>query len=210
MCFPPKASKIFDNNLKCIVEFKATDEKVGESFGTAEFLSDDGILITNAHVATYSSLGIIKTFENYFIRFSNEDIYRKVILIKYDLTIDIAVLKFNDTDYKYKPIKLGDSTIISHGDKVYAIGNAMNHGLSITQGIISIPSINIEYQQKTRNVIQCDITITEGSSGGALLDKFGRLIGITTFRTKDNHGTIIYGIAYAVPVNIILEFVDVS
>ncbi|UKI50761.1 MAG: S1C family serine protease [Clostridium sp.] len=73
---------------------------------------------------------------------------------------------------------------ISSGDKVYAIGNGMNHGIGINEGIISLPQVNIEYENNVRNVIQCDLIINEGNSGGALLDSKGRLIGITTFRLK--------------------------
>ena len=48
-------------------------------------------------------------------------------------------------------------------------------------------------------VIQCDIVITSGSSGGALLDENGQLIGLTTFRVKDQNGYIVYGVGFAIP-----------
>lgn len=68
--------------------------------------------------------------------------------------------------------------------------------------------MNIIYEEKTRAVIQCDLTIAQGNSGGALLDKKGRLVGITTFRTKDNSGNVIYGIVYCIPINIVLNNIN--
>ena len=65
---------------------------------------------------------------------------------------------------------------LKSGQKVYAIGNGMNHGLGISEGIISLPSTFIKIDEVVREFIQCDLTITNGNSGGALLDSKGRLI----------------------------------
>lgn len=203
----PKASKIYQNNLQSIVEVKASSETVGESFGTAEFIDKDGTLITNAHVATYTQLGTVNVFEEYSIRFAAEEEYRKAELVKYDTALDIAVLRLEDTSCEFAPIKTGDSSTLRSGDKVYAIGNTVNYGLSISQGMVGMPLIKIEYAGVIREVIQCDLTIAEGNSGGALLDERGRLLGITTFRTKDNAGNVIYGLAYCIPIHIVMEYV---
>lgn len=84
----------------------------------------------------------------------------------------------------------------------------MNHGIGITEGVVSLPQINIEYEDTIRNVIQCDLIINEGNSGGALLDERGRLIGITTFRLKDNMGNIIYGVAFCIPINMVIDYLN--
>ena len=65
----------------------------------------------------------------------------------------------------------------------------------------------VELDGLTRNVIQCDLTIAAGNSGGALLNDNGELIGITTFRTKDMSGNVIYGIVYCIPVNTVLGYI---
>ena len=52
-----------------------------------------------------------------------------------------------------------------------------------------------------------DLTIAQGNSGGALLNEKGKLIGITTFRTKDNSGNVIYGIVYCISINIVLDYI---
>lgn len=204
---PPSPKRIFNDSVKSIVELKASSEGLGTGYGTAEFIDNEGTLVTNAHIVTYTQLGKVNTFKNYSIRFASEEEYRKAELLKYDTEKDIAVLKLSDPTASFQAIKLGNSDKLSFGDKVYAVGNGSNYGLSLTQGIISIPKINVEYENKKREVIQCDLTISSGNSGGALLDEKGRMIGITTFRTKDNSGNIIYGLAYCIPINIVMDFV---
>ena len=82
----------------------------------------------------------------------------------------------------------------------------LNNWLSITEGIISIPQINIEYEGINKIVIQWDLVINEGNSGGALINKKGQLIGITTFRLKDDKGNIIYGVAFCIPIQKGVEY----
>jgi len=200
------ANEIYTQCLNNVVEVKAESDDVGESFGTGVILTSDGTLVTNAHVVTYTRLGVADEFDNYYIRFSFENDYRAVSLEKYDADLDLAVLKLSD-DVNLKPITTGDSDFLKAGDKVYAVGNAANYGIGIFEGIISIPLLNIELEEVTRSVIQCDLTIAQGNSGGALLSEKGELIGITTFRTKDNSGNVIYGIVYCIPVNTVTEYV---
>jgi len=198
---------IFQNSIYSVVEIKATTESVGESFGTAVFVKSDGTLITNAHVVTYQQLGETYTFDNYYIRFSFEEDYREVSLVKYDSNLDLAVMQLNDTNCIFKALTTKDSSSLNNGDEVIAIGNLNNSGLSFTKGYISNSSMNVIYEDVTRNVIQCDITIANGNSGGALLDENGKLIGITTFRLRDTQGNIIYGISYCIPINTVLTYI---
>ena len=205
LVFKIDANKVYNNDIQSIVEVKAVKEDIGESFGTGEIIKGDGTIITNAHVVTYTRLGITNEFDNYYIRFANEEDYREVSLLKYDSDLDLAVLKLDDV--KVKVLKTADSSKINSGDKVYAIGNTSNKGIGISEGIISVPLVNIIYEEKTRAVIQCDLTIAQGNSGGALLNEKGKLIGITAFRTKDNSGNVIYGIVYCIPINIVLDYI---
>ena len=206
--YPLKPDKLFEQSMQSIVELKAVSENAGESYGTAVCIESSDVLVTNAHVVTYSKMGENIEFDEYYIRIADEEEYRTVSLVKYDIDTDIAVLKVDDPNTDLKPIKIGNSDKLSFGDEVYAIGNGSNYGLAITQGIISMPKLNIEYEDKIREVIQSDITIASGNSGGALLDDRGRLIGMTSFRTKDNQGNIVYGLVYSIPINMIVEYVN--
>lgn len=201
--------EIYSDSLLSVVEIKAETSDVGESFGSAVFVSDDGTLVTNAHVVTFSEEGETKTFDSILIRFAFENDYRAVTLVKFDTDLDIAVLKLKDTNCKFKAMKIADSSKIKAGNTVYAVGNLNNVGISITSGMVSNKSLNVEYNGKTRNVIQCDLVIAEGNSGGALINQRGELVGLTTFRLKDSttEKHVIYGICYCVPANKVVEYI---
>ena len=202
----PTSTEVFEKSIQSIVELKAYSQDIGESFGTAVCIGDDGVFVTNAHVVTYTRLGIEYQYEEYYLRFAHEEDYRKAELKKFDGEKDIAVLQLIDNTAKTRAIKIGNSDNLRFGERVYAIGNGSNYGLSITRGIVSIPKVNIEYDKNTREVIQCDLTISSGNSGGALLNQKGKLIGITTFRTKDSLGDVVYGIVYSLPINQVLNY----
>lgn len=202
---PIDSTEIFKNNIDSVVEVKASASDIGESYGSGVIYSSDGYLITNAHVVSYTTLGEIKTFETYEIRFAKDEDYMEAEFVKMDNELDLAILKIKD-DIKYSPISFSKDTY-TYGDIVYAIGNTSNYGIGISCGIISVPEVNIIYNEISRKVIQADIDIASGNSGGALLDKKGRLIGITTFRTKDLSNTVNYGFAYSIPVRIVKEYI---
>ena len=200
--------RIYDKSLQSVVEVKAYTKDVGESFGSAVLMKTDGTLVTNSHVVTYSKLGETKAFDEISIRFANSDKYISVTLVKYDVLRDLAVLKIKDkNNKKLSAIKTGDIKKVKSGDEVFAIGNLSNYGIGITKGHVSVPKINIIVDGNKKEAIQCDITIVSGSSGGALVNRNGKLIGITTFRTKDNLGNVIHGIGYVIPINRVLEYI---
>ena len=203
---PENASGVFNKAKNSVVEVKAETEDVGTSYGTGVIVSSDGEIVTNAHVITYKELGQSVQFEKIFIRFIDEQDFRQVQIVKYDIDLDIAVLKLN-CDRKIKPIKIGNDLNLDYGDSVYAIGNMSNYGLSFTSGKVAIPHVNVTYNGITRNVIQCDLTISDGNSGGALINSKAELVGITTFRLKDKSNNVIYGISYCIPINTVMEYI---
>ncbi len=203
---PISASGIFSICQNSVVEIKAETDDVGASYGTGVIFANDGTIVTNAHVITYKRLGKSYIFDKIFLRLIDEQSFRSVSIVKYDLELDIAVLKLSD-ETKLIAIRIGDDSELDYGDRVYAIGNMSNYGISFTIGSISIPHIDVTYNEFTRNVIQCDLTISDGNSGGALVDEDGRLVGITTFRLKDQTNNIIYGISYCIPINKVMEYI---
>lgn len=198
------ANQIFYDSLDSIVELMA-ESSTQKSYGTAVFI-DNHILVTNSHVITYKSDGELVPYESLYIRLAKDEDYREVSLVKYDEDLDIAVLQLADTDADGKSFDIADSDTLDFGDKVYAIGNSMNGGLSISEGIIGIPDVFIEYEGTTREAIQADITIASGNSGGALVNSKGELVGITSFRIKDSSGEVVYGTAYSIPINQVMSY----
>ncbi len=203
--FSKNNSKIFYKNINSIVEIKAHSNEMGSSFGSGVIYKDSGYILTNAHIISFFKDGNPRNFEEVSIRFTKDDNYTKVHIYKVDYKNDLAILKI-ENNHKYQAIKFSSKKIL-YGDNVYAIGNTSNYGLGISRGVISIPRLFIKYENTTRTVIQVDINISSGNSGGALLDNKGSLIGITTFRTKDEKGKINYGFVYAIPIDIINDFI---
>ena len=204
----PSPDKIYSKSLSSVVELRAYSENMGESHGSAIFVDEKGTLVTNAHVVTNIKGDEYKSFDTYEIRFATEEEYHFVELIAYDTDIDLAILRLKDESCIYEPIKMKEEISLYSGENVYAIGNSMDYGVSISEGIVGIPLLEIEYQGKVRQVIQCDITITEGNSGGALLNEKGELVGITTFRMKDDDGEIVYGLSYSIPFNEVEKYLN--
>lgn len=203
---PLSAGGIFNIAKDSVVEIMAETEDVGVSYGSGVIVAKNGTIVTNAHVITYKDLGQSYAFDKISIRLIDEQDFREVNIVKYDLDLDIAVLKLT-CNRNLKAIKIGDDSKLDYGDKVYGIGNMSNYGISLTTGYVAIPHINVIYNEITRNVIQCNLTISDGNSGGALIDQDGKLVGITTFRLKDQTNNIIYGISYCIPVNTVMEYI---
>ena len=198
--------RIFKTASTFVIELKA-ESGVGTSYGSGVIINQDGKIITNAHVVTYSQAGEINTFDTYWARFINQEDYLPLTLLNYDTDKDLAILQFTQEQSNLSYATMS-STALETGDTVYAVGNSQNYGISLTQGIISIPRINSLYEEQEKTVIQSDLIITAGNSGGALLNSKGQLIGITTFRTKDLQGNIVYGLAYSIPNDIITSYIN--
>src|SRR5690606_11097016 len=95
---------------------------------------------------------------------------------------DIAVLKIEAATSALTPLPLGDSSQLSVGRKVLAIGNPFGLDATLTTGVVSALGREIESpnQRKISNVIQTDAAINPGNSGGPLLNSRGELIGVNT------------------------------
>ncbi len=116
---------------------------------------------------------------------------------------DLAVVQIHAPADKLKPIAVGTSGDLKVGQKAYAIGNPLGLSLSMTTGIISSLNRIIESPSgsKISHVIQTDAAINPGNSGGPLLDKSGRLIGVTTSIATTNGSGGNIGIGFAIPVD---------
>ena len=113
---------------------------------------------------------------------------------------DIALLKINsDTDFEYAVFGDSDSTEI--GEWVLAVGNPFNLTSTVTAGIISAKSRNLDPTGRTtQSYIQTDAAVNFGNSGGALVNTRGELIGINTLIQSMTGGYV--GYSFAVPSNL--------
>ena len=179
-------------------------ERIGT--GSGVIVSPDGYIITNNHVIDgYSEIEIT----------TNNNKSYKASLIGTDPGTDIAVLKINN-DSMLPYISFGDSDNTKIGEWVLAVGNPFNLNSTVTAGIISAKSRDLnKYDNKNESYIQTDAAVNKGNSGGALVNTNGQLIGINTAISSVTGGFV--GYSFAVPSNVarkvfedIIEFGDVQ
>lgn len=199
------SADVFDHVKYSVAEVKADDSEQVTSYGTAVCL-ENNLFITNAHVIFSEESGKPRPYDSIFLRMYQDGDYLPARIIRYDIEKDLCLLEVPTTKEGFVPVSIADSESVSAGQKVYAVGNAMNHGIGITEGIVSIPLINLSVDGLVRAAIQCDITIAGGNSGGGLFDEEGELVGMTSFRIRDNKGEVVYGIGFAIPSEILMLF----
>jgi putative serine protease PepD len=164
--------------------------------GSGVVIDIDGHIVTNHHV--------IDGAEQVRVVFTDGRIFPAVVLGS-DAVTDVAVL-FVERD-GLTPIVFGSTTDLSVGDAASAIGNplTLEGGPSVTAGVISALNRRVLIQGggDLFGMVQTDAPITRGSSGGALVDGEGRLIGITTAVAVSDLGSESLG--FAVPVEVVVR-----
>jgi S1-C subfamily serine protease len=175
--------------------FGFPDSQGGTATGSGFVVDDDGTILTNAHVVEGSE-DVTVSFEE-----GGDPVDAEVK--GRDPSTDLAVLKVDPDDVKeLDPIPLGDSSNVSVGDPVVAIGNPFGFTRTVTTGIVSALQREIEAPNgfSIPHVIQTDASINPGNSGGPLLDARGRVIGINSqIATGGGSGSV--GIGFAIPVD---------
>ncbi len=173
----------------------------GTASGTGFVISDDGFVVTNAHVVDGARGDVTVTF--------NDEKSAKAKVVGSDDSNDIAVLKVDPDDHDLTPIELGDSSKVAVGDPVVAIGNPFGLSQTVTTGIVSAlqRTITAPNNFSINNVIQTDAAINPGNSGGPLLDGSGRVIGVNSqiATSGGNEGNV--GIGFAVPIDTVKKIV---
>ncbi|MDE5770469.1 MAG: trypsin-like peptidase domain-containing protein [Ruminococcus sp.] len=169
--------------------------------GTGIIMSDDGYIVTNAHVIYDDSEYKCGEAVEVSVVFSDETEHEAKI-IAYDTETDIAVLKVNETGLT--PAEFGDSEDLRVGELVIAVGNPLGFDLfgSVTSGIVSAKNRKIDINEKSMTLIQTDAAINEGNSGGPLLNSSGQVIGINSAKMSSSYGSAsIEGLGFAIPIN---------
>ena len=170
--------------------------------GSGVIISADGYIVTNYHVVQ-GMRG--REVDEILVRLNDGTEY-VATLIGSDSKTDVAILKI-EANVSLPAVTLADSDLLRVGDIVFAIGNPRDLGLTATQGIVSALERNRGGQilgaGSYENFIQTDAAINLGNSGGALVDAWGRLVGINTAIVSNSGGSI--GLGFAIPVNMVLN-----
>ena len=199
-------SIVKDSDSWALQFFYGDDSRKKVGTGSGVIISPDGYIITNYHVIENSTEVIVTT---------NDNREYEAEIIGFDEVNDIAVLKI-DTDSNLDYIFFGNSDSTLIGEWVLAVGNPYNLNSTVTAGIISSKSRDLnEFDQKNQSFIQTDAAVNFGNSGGALVNIQGELIGINTLIQSMTGGYV--GYSFAVPSNTvrkifedILEYGDVQ
>ena len=199
-------SIVKENDSWALQFFYGDDSRKRVATGSGVIISPDGYIITNHHVIDNSSEVIVTT---------NDNKEYEAVLVGSDEVTDVAVLKINSNE-KFEYLLFGDSENSEIGQWVLAVGNPYNLNSTVTAGIISSKSRDLnEYDQINQSFIQTDAAVNIGNSGGALVNINGELIGINTAIQSMTGGFV--GYSFAIPSNIvrkifedILEYGDVQ
>jgi serine protease DegS len=179
----PLFQQMFGN---MIAEGSENRKRVENSLGSGVIINSDGYVLTNNHVIQGADA----------IQVSLKDGRSSTAkVIGTDPETDIALLKI---DLENLPvISIGDSEELEIGDVVLAIGNPFGVGQTVTMGIVSATGRTQLGINTFENFIQTDAAINPGNSGGALVDAYGRLIGINTAIFSRSGGS--QGVGFAIP-----------
>ena len=196
------------SNLPSFYRYFYDEDELPERIGTGSgvIVSPDGYIITNNHVIEDSNEIEITT---------NDNKSYQAKIIGTDPDTDIAVLKIN-SNKKLPYVFFGNSDATQIGEWVLAVGNPFNLNSTVTAGIISAKSRDLNKRDGVNeSYIQTDAAVNRGNSGGALVNTSGELIGINTAITSVSGGFV--GYSFAVPSNVarkvfedLIEYGDVQ
>lgn len=157
--------------------------------GSGVIISKDGYIVTNTHVLEADGYHTVTT--------SDGEVYDAKIIGR-DSKTDIAIVKITASDLK--PAVLGDSDEVVVGEQVMAIGNPAGLSGSVTDGIVSAVNRKIKSDSTgfEMNCIQTNADISPGNSGGALINMYGQVIGITSSKYVSSSYE---GLGFAITIN---------
>jgi serine protease Do len=180
--------EIYRKNIPSVVSVLTTS-LLGGSSGTGVVLNADGYIITNHHVIQGGSAVDVVLYDGR--RYSAK-------LVGSDQTNDLAVLKIEGSGLT--GAEFGDSEALQVGDIALAIGNPLGEELrgTMTDGIISAIDRNVRSDGNAMTLIQTTAALNSGNSGGALINAYGQVVGITNMKMMSDYNTI-EGLGFAIP-----------
>ncbi|MFY8327818.1 MULTISPECIES: trypsin-like peptidase domain-containing protein [unclassified Pseudoalteromonas] len=192
----PSVVTIFSESISSQPRYKR--QNTVQELGSGVIMSSDGYILTNYHV--------INNADQIMVILTDGRRFFDVQLIGFDTITDLALLKINAEHLPVIPINNDFNPRV--GDVVLAIGNPLNLGQTITQGIVSATGKQKITDSPYNSLLQMDAAINVGNSGGALVNSNGDLVGITSAQFKTRENLDIQGIFFAVPYSLAKEVMD--
>ncbi|MEI6194458.1 MAG: trypsin-like peptidase domain-containing protein [Verrucomicrobiota bacterium] len=167
--------------------------------GSGFFLNAEGYLITNFHVIEGETEISVEVYHQKDGQLDRET-YKQVKIIAINKFHDLALLKIEDKNApKFKFITLGNSDALNVGDAVFAVGSPLGLERTVTQGILSTKT----RQMEGNLYLQTSTQINPGNSGGPLFNLAGEVVGVTNMKI-----TFGEGLGFAIPVELVKSFLD--
>ena len=180
------ASEIYQKCSPAVFSIQTYDvEGLPYATGSGFFIDSSGLAVTNFHV--------LENALSATVTLSDGSVHEILGVAGYHPSQDYALLRIEGDSFTSLPI--GDSSSLQVGSRIYTIGSPKGMQNTMSDGIIS-STCRPEYQ----NRIQITAPISSGSSGGALLDEYGNVIGITTSTLVDSQN-----LNFAIPINEVIE-----
>ena len=173
--------------------------KTPGGLGSGFFINDDGYLITNFHVIEGETEISVEVYHQTSGQLDRET-YKQVKIIAINKYHDLSLLHIEDKDApKFKPVTLGSADALNVGDGVFAIGSPLGLERTVTQGILSTKTRQLEGEL----YLQTSTQINPGNSGGPLFNLAGEVVGVTNMKI-----TFGEGLGFAIPVELVKSFLD--
>lgn len=178
--------QIYEQTALSVVSIESEDNH-GYSAGTGVVLTQDGYIITNAHVVAGAREVRVTLSTNRILSAS---------LVGFDAVEDLAVLKVEAEGLT--PARFGDSNTLRIGEPVAALGDSLGYRATFTDGIVSALDREVEVEGVTMSLVQTTAAINYGNSGGPLLNQYGQVVGINTIKIVTEDGSA-EGLGFAIP-----------
>jgi serine protease Do len=170
-----------------------------EGLGSGFFINADGYLITNFHVIEGETELSVEVYHQNNGQLQR-DTYKQVRIVAINKFHDLSLLKIEDKNApKFKYVTLGNSEALNVGDSVFAIGSPLGLERTVTQGILSTKTRELEGEL----YLQTSTQINPGNSGGPLFNLAGEVVGVTNMKI-----TFGEGLGFAIPVELVKNFLD--
>jgi serine protease Do len=170
-----------------------------EGLGSGFFVNPDGYLITNFHVIEGETEISVEVYSQVNGQLDRQT-YKQVRIVAINKFHDLALLHIEDKSApKFKYVTLGSSDALNVGDSVFAIGSPLGLERTMTEGILSTKTRELEGELYLQTTAQ----INPGNSGGPLFNLEGEVVGVTNMKIQFGEG-----LGFAIPVELVKNFLD--
>ena len=211
--------QIYEKHVGSVVEITATFPATydyfgqqtggGQALGTGFVVSEDGDILTNAHVVSESGQAVSTVTVTFKGADGSQGTQVEGTVLGVDESTDVALIRVDPSQTPaLQAIPIGDSSSVTVGEEVVAIGNPLGLDFSLSSGVVSATDRQLQSPNGATITggIQTDAAINSGNSGGPLINAKGQVIGINEQIASQGGGN--EGIGFAVPINTAVQVME--